>query len=626
MKRIVALLGTLIVATACGSAGPPPIVLGPERQRQALSPGEIEAIANLLFHEDHRRFDDAVFRPLSGDASIEVRRRTALAAGRIGDHAATPLLIHMVGRDPSAAVRADAAFALGLLGDTSALVLEALRAAAPRDWSTVRPEETTLTVEVIGALGRLGTDEARGLVIEALRRAYPARDANSRRIAAEGLLAVWRFPTGAGRALSATRFVDHPDPDLRWRAALALVRLGLPEGTSRLVGLLDDPDPRVRALAARGLAAPAADSAGVATAALQGLAGALDDSHPHVRINAVRALATFGDRADLQAIADRVRDEDANVAIAAVDALATLGSGAVAPLTALLANGASPLGPRAAALARLAALDPDAALPVVEEWAADEALRYAAARAVGALGWPRGRPLLERLAADPDPRVAVAATEAAAVLAGQDELDDATREEVRVLLRRLEDAADARRRAPALRALEAATPAVAATREDLDFYRDIVRRYVVPAMASGRRPEATIRTPHGDIRLDLLAEEAPLTVHNFLTLANDGYYDDGVWHRVVPNFVLQDGAPAGDPSGGPGWSIRDEINRVRYDRGILGMALAGPDTGGSQWFITHSPQPHLDGGYTVFGRVTAGERAMDRVVQGDPVITIRVRP
>ncbi|MDX1675650.1 MAG: peptidylprolyl isomerase, partial [Longimicrobiales bacterium] len=98
----------------------------------------------------------------------------------------------------------------------------------------------------------------------------------------------------------------------------------------------------------------------------------------------------------------------------------------------------------------------------------------------------------------------------------------------------------------------------------------------------------------------------------------------GVWHRVVPNFVLQDGAPAGDPGGGPGWTIRDEINPARHDRGILGMALSGPDTGGSQWYITHSPQPHLDGlGFTVFGRVVEGLDVADRVIQGDAIAAVR---
>ena len=177
----------------------------------------------------------------------------------------------------------------------------------------------------------------------------------------------------------------------------------------------------------------------------------------------------------------------------------------------------------------------------------------------------------------------------------------------------------------------AAPPAVAVDTapdmapDDAAYYRRIVEDYIARPLETGERPRARIRTARGEIVLELLAEEAPLTVHNFVTLAAAGYYDGGVWHRVVPNFVLQDGAPAGDPSGGPGWAIRDEINRVRYGRGVLGMALSGPDTGGSQWFITHSPQPHLDGGYTVFGRVVDGMGTADEVLQGDPITAITVR-
>jgi cyclophilin family peptidyl-prolyl cis-trans isomerase len=108
-------------------------------------------------------------------------------------------------------------------------------------------------------------------------------------------------------------------------------------------------------------------------------------------------------------------------------------------------------------------------------------------------------------------------------------------------------------------------------------------------------------------------------VDNFLHLVDRRYFDNGRWHRVVPNFVIQDGDPRGDGSGGPGTTIRDEINRRRYDAGTVGMALSGPDTGGSQFFITHSPQPHLDGGYTVFGRLVSGWDVLGLVVQGDRI-------
>jgi cyclophilin family peptidyl-prolyl cis-trans isomerase len=136
---------------------------------------------------------------------------------------------------------------------------------------------------------------------------------------------------------------------------------------------------------------------------------------------------------------------------------------------------------------------------------------------------------------------------------------------------------------------------------------------------------ATIRTERGDITLVLFGEDAPITVHNFVSLARAGFYRGTRFHRVVPNFVAQDGDPRGDGNGSPGWAIRDELNRRRYDRGAMGMALSGPDTGGSQYFLAHSPQPHLDGHYTVFGRVVAGWEVLDRLVQGDRILSVDVR-
>jgi cyclophilin family peptidyl-prolyl cis-trans isomerase/HEAT repeat protein len=156
------------------------------------------------------------------------------------------------------------------------------------------------------------------------------------------------------------------------------------------------------------------------------------------------------------------------------------------------------------------------------------------------------------------------------------------------------------------------------------WYDSLVRTLVLPALA-GHLPHAEIVTERGPITIELYAADAPLTVGNFLSLIAAGYYEDVRFHRVVPNFVAQDGDRRGDGNGGPAYSIRDELNRRRYDRGAVGMALSGPDTGGSQYFLTLSPQPHLDGGYTVFGRVTSGWDALDALVQGDAITSIRVR-
>jgi cyclophilin family peptidyl-prolyl cis-trans isomerase len=122
-----------------------------------------------------------------------------------------------------------------------------------------------------------------------------------------------------------------------------------------------------------------------------------------------------------------------------------------------------------------------------------------------------------------------------------------------------------------------------------------------------------------------MPEDAPLTVDNFIKLARADYFNGVEVHRVVPNFVMQDGDPHGDGNGGPGWSIRCEINMLPYERGVVGVALSGKDTGGSQWFVTHSPQPHLDGGYTVFGKVNeTGMKVVDSIVRGDKIISVRV--
>jgi cyclophilin family peptidyl-prolyl cis-trans isomerase/HEAT repeat protein len=136
---------------------------------------------------------------------------------------------------------------------------------------------------------------------------------------------------------------------------------------------------------------------------------------------------------------------------------------------------------------------------------------------------------------------------------------------------------------------------------------------------------AILTTEKGTFAIDLLPEDAPLTVDNFIKLARANYFNGLEVHRVVPNFVMQDGDPRGDGNGGPGWSIRCEINIVPYERGAVGMALSGKDTGGSQWFVTHSPQPHLEGGYTVFGRVNqAGMKVVDKIVRGDKIINVRI--
>ncbi len=159
---------------------------------------------------------------------------------------------------------------------------------------------------------------------------------------------------------------------------------------------------------------------------------------------------------------------------------------------------------------------------------------------------------------------------------------------------------------------------------DSAWYRLVVDSIVVPALA-GRPAHAVITSARGPITVELFGVEAPITVHNFITLTRSGFYKGSRFHRVVPAFVAQDGDPRGDGNGGPSYTIRDELNRHRYGRGVVGMALSGPDTGGSQYFLTFTRQPHLDGHYTVFGRVVEGFGALDHIVQGDSIASVTIQ-
>jgi peptidyl-prolyl cis-trans isomerase B (cyclophilin B) len=129
---------------------------------------------------------------------------------------------------------------------------------------------------------------------------------------------------------------------------------------------------------------------------------------------------------------------------------------------------------------------------------------------------------------------------------------------------------------------------------------------------------ATLHTSEGPIELELHSDDAPTTVDNFVKLARDGFYEGVIFHRVIPDFMIQGGDPTGTGTGGPGYQFEDEINQHPVERGALAMANAGPNTNGSQFFIvTLESAPWLDGKHTVFGRVTSGMDVVDRISQVD---------
>ncbi len=136
-----------------------------------------------------------------------------------------------------------------------------------------------------------------------------------------------------------------------------------------------------------------------------------------------------------------------------------------------------------------------------------------------------------------------------------------------------------------------------------------------------------IETDHGNINVELYPDVAPNTVANFKALAGKGFYDGLKFHRVIAGFMAQGGDPEGTGMGGPGYKVKAEFSKRKHVRGTVAMARSSsPDSAGSQFYICYGPQPHLDGQYTIFGQVTEGMEAVDKIKQGDKMLTVRVMP
>ena len=680
MRRLPAKALLLIALAACGGGTTvvpsAPVPVKPVIPRAPLSPTDVDTLAEIMRLEDRREFVAARFTAWLAMSHPEMRSRAALGAGRIGDRAATSLLLNAL-TDSAAEVRRNVAFALGELNDTSATVVAAL--------TRVARQADSVGVEAVAALGKLATPATNAVIETLLVDATAAAD-----IRREALLALWRFPRKANTLDLVLPFAASPDAETRWRAVYVLTRSNAdPRAVPHLLRWITDSDAAVRAVAARGLRAATVDSAGQRAPARVALLTALRDVHPHVRINAVRSLGSLREAENVQAMSALLRDPDGNVALATAEALGENGQAEAylaevarsdlhiavrtAALNALLRseqgrtsafqvartrigspNGLErlfalrvlthPANPsaleearalindtdvRVATTALNAVVSADTANPpytlYIEKLAhADPGVRAAAIRGLQRRASPSDLELFlrayDRALHDTQRYASQAAIDALGVLMRRGVAAD------RSFFLRFPKPADPllhERIVARIGAGEWGPARPIDTRRDIGFYREVTRRFFGSDSAAAY-PRARIRTAAGDFIIELNAREAPLTVLNFVTLAERGYFNNGRWHRVVPNFVLQDGDPRGDGSGGPGTVLRDEINRLRYTRGALGMALSGPDTGGSQFFITHSPQPHLDGGYTVFGRVISGMEIADRVVQDDPIVSIEV--
>jgi len=647
----------------------------------------VEQLAPVLAAEDARNFQPALFRSALVSPDTLVRRLAAIAAGRIGDLRATPLLVPLLS-EPDSTVRVGAAFALGLIRDTAGAqpLMDRVTGLPPLDAQTA--------LEAITALAKIGGPRV-GRFFEGILGGsiVPSRE-DRRPLLGQIVLESWRLGSDAPVGVLLP-FLEDTAASFRWRAAYTLGRIRAPAAATRLTIALRDPDATVRAMAARALTREYTDSAGLAPSNVARLlARTASDASVQVRINALRSLASFHDSSAVSQIAPLLGDPLPNVQVQAASTAGALGGREAARALERLVGGKGPFGVRREALVALARADsaafaaaaagwkgsadwraraaaaeglavagpgaqpwflsdrdPRVIATGLQAWAteadgpdpvlvaaarslvqhADAAVRSVAADAVGRVARPEDLPSLiaafRRTARDSFPDAALAALGAIMAIRSvspqvqtrvdQEFVASAPRPEDYVIRRWAED------NWPELAARWGPATPIATGRTPED-YRDLVRRFVL-APDSIARPKVTIETDQrGPIEIELFGPEAPLTVANFLRLIERRFFDGNRWHRVVPNFVIQDGDPRGDGFGSPGGAIRDEINRHRYVGPMLGMALSGPDTGSSQWFINLSPQPHLDGTYTIFGQVKAGQATLGRITQGDLIRTIRL--
>ncbi|HUQ87674.1 MAG TPA: HEAT repeat domain-containing protein [Vicinamibacterales bacterium] len=618
------------------------------------------------------------------DTAGNVRRRSALAIGRVKLAEGIPALTTTLESDADAEVREMAAFAMGLIGDAAAAPALMTALADPDPRIQARAAEALGLIahkpaaQAIGAM--IATHVNSGVLtgINPDDMAYPkATGIEAVRLGVYALVRLGSYDALASALIGA----DGRPRSRWWPIAFAFQRVGDPRAAPILLDLFNGEGQLTRSFAARGLATTKDQRAAAAL-----LAASEDAAVPlAVRIQAVRAIAALGDARGGAVMRRLITSPrvDQNLQLEAIKALSQLKDPAAVELLIDLVSANWPSA-RSAALNALAKTDADTFTTAISGLDPDAhwSVRASLATTLADLGRERAQAPLTAMLSDSDQRVIPAVLDALAkigapnateALTARLKADDpvvraaAARGLATIKAKNAGPAiADAFKtaqrdglyvsRTSALDALIALDPAAArplltSALTDRDWAvrvhaADALRKLDPTADLSSMRPapppsvaelaaidaliapkfspQAYIDTSKGTIQFELAVLDAPRTVANFLSLVRKNYFRGVQLHRVVPDFVVQDGDPRGDGEGGPGYSIRDEINMRPYLRGTVGMALDWADTGGSQFFITHSPQPHLDARYTVFGQVVSGMDVVDRLQQWDTINGIRV--
>lgn len=676
----VAALLALVAASGCAPKVAPEIA--PASPVQAYE----QKMRGLLGLEDERQLHSptADLKALLQDAEPRVRRRAALAMGRVKSVDSVAALSTVLATEPDPEVKQMAAFALGLIGQASAADALVAALADPDPLIQGRAAEALGLIAHKPAAAAIGTMVSAHVSGGALGGVSPDDMAYPMNAAIEavrlGTYALVRL--GAYDSLAPIFIDPSGQPRSRWwPVAYAFQRIGDKRAAPFLLTLLQGEGQLTRAFAARGLG-----TLKDASAATPLLAIASSAAEPQaVRVQAIRALGSIGDARAVQPLSRIVTTSKVEPNLQ-LEALTALGVMHPASLIDFFVDMVSMPWPsiRSAALTALAKADGDTFVSAISGLDTDPhwSVRASLASAAAELGKDRGEAALTAMLRDADQRVIPAVLDAlvkmkaasapAALMARLSSDDPVVRAAAARGLGTLKPQGAAAAlagayetakrdglyvaRAAALDALAAVDPAAAkpivtAALTDKDWAvrvraAEILRRIdasadvsamfpapppAIPELAAvdtfvapQYSPAAYIDTAKGTIQIELAVADAPRTVANFIALVRRAYFNGVSLHRVVPDFVVQDGDPRGDGEGGPGYTIRDEINQRPYLRGTVGMALDWADTGGSQFFITHSPQPHLDGRYTVFGQVVSGMEVVDRLSQWDTIERIRV--
>ena len=553
-----------------------------------------------------------------------MRARAAFALGLIGDSAAAPAIVRRMPRETDPGARHAMITALGYVDsrrDGSPEIAKSLNSRSEQErWTAALAAARPRDASLVGPLSAHAGERSPEM---RWRVAY----------------ALGRIGSAAGAAALRTLARDPAEP-VRYHAARALGDVGDSSSIPALSALLSDRTWRVRVNAAHALGVLRARDSG------RVLVAALRDPAPHVRWEAALSLGAIGDTSAAAALRNALGDSASGVVQGAALALLRLEGAPAVPTVAPYLD-LLPAFLRSGLVEALGGVPGPMPLETLIARAREAADAAEASGAASGLGARRAdsvvvSPVLVSLLEAKDFTVAASAADALGALR-----DSTAVPALAKLLRRVGSTEDADVRASAAGALaairtRAALEALEEARHDPErrIRETVCSALRLPADSAGvtgpptmrvappyigPKRTAVVQTERGTIQFALDAGAAPRTVENFIRLTRTGYFDGITFHRVVPNFVIQAGCPRGDGWGGPGYEIPCEYSDRPYRTGTVGMALAGKDTGGSQWFITLSPQPRLEGRYTVFGEVTSGLDVAERIMPGDRILKVSIR-